>query len=184
MSEDASVESLQGRLLIANGSLFGPAFRQTVILMAEHNDDGALGLVLNRPSAMEVELDSSVARLPLIETRVYAGGPVQEENVTVVAEYETPDPRAHMVFDSVGLPRFENDDPFVGIARAKVFAGYSGWGPGQLEGEIETGSWIIEPASVDVVFDMAPDVMWREVLRKKGGEFTLLSTMPYDPMAN
>ena len=184
MHEDVQVESLQGRLLIANGSLFGEEFRQTVILMAEHNEEGALGFVLNRPSAMEVELDSSVAQLPLIETRVYSGGPVQQEAVTVVAEFESPLPAAHIVFGSVGLPRFESDQAFEGIARAKVFAGYSGWGAGQLEGEIETGSWIVEPASVDVVFDMDPDNMWREVLRKKGGEYALLSTMPYDPLSN
>ena len=184
MAEDGPMETMRGHLLVANGSLYGPVFRQTVILMAEHNDEGALGFVLNQPTSMIVDVDSPVSGVPLADERVFAGGPVQQNAVTIVAEYDDPERAGHIVFDNIGFPSFESDVALAGIIRAKVFAGYSGWGPGQLEGETDEGSWLIEPASVDVVFDVAPEEVWGHVLRRKGGRFALMATMPYDPTIN
>jgi putative transcriptional regulator len=70
------------------------------------------------------------------------------------------------------------------VRRARVFAGYAGWGPGQLEGELEEGSWLVEPATPDDVFSATPDELWSEVVRRKGPDYTLLASMPFDPSAN
>jgi len=89
------------------------------------------------------------------------------------------------VFGSVGfLVRDVTSDIEPSILRARVFAGYSGWGPGQLEAEMAVGSWILEPAREDDVFTDAPDLLWSRVLERKGPEYRQMSRMPYDPSMN
>jgi putative transcriptional regulator len=177
------MDSLRGRLLAANGSLYGPVFRQTVILMADHDDNGALGFVLNQPSEMIVDIGASLASLPLVDERVFSGGPVQPEAITVIAEFDDFVPGPHIIFDSVGFPSLEQDGT-MHVKRARIFAGYSGWGPGQLESELEEKSWIVADPTVDVVFDLDHTMMWSTVLRRMGGSYALLATMPFDPGQN
>ena len=180
------MESLKGRLLVA-GAGIGGVFRQTVILMAEHDEKGALGFVLNRPAQATVsDIAPTLLGLPLFEDRLYLGGPVQPEVVTVLAEFAAPDDAAHLVFGNVGFmsPEASAEEASRGT-RAKPFAGYAGWGPGQLESELaEEGSWIVDDARVSDVFSDRPDRLWRDVLRRKGSKFALLSTMPIDPSSN
>ena len=177
------MKSLQGQLLIANGSLFGAEFRQTVILMAEHNEEGALGFVLNHPTPLSIEADGEIP-IEFVDRRVFSGGPVQEDAVAVIAEFESPEHVARPIFDLVGFP---SPDPVLsplGVKRARVFAGYSGWGPGQLDAEMAEGSWIVAPATADLVFEVPPEDLWAEVLRRKGGQYALMASMPYDPSIN
>lgn len=177
------MDSLRGRLLLANGSLFGDVFRQTVILMAEHDDEGALGFVLNRPTKMIVAQEGPVAELAHIEETVFSGGPVQPGLLSVIAELEAPETSSRLIFDNVGFLDLETMTPG-GIKRARVFAGYSGWGPQQLEGEMDEGSWVVTDPTVDLVFDVPHEEVWREALRRMGGEYALMASMPYDPGMN
>lgn len=181
--DNVPMDSLAGKLLLANGSLFGDVFRQTVVLMADHDDEGALGFVLNRPTPMVVDRDDSSVSLDILDEAVFSGGPVQQGLLSVIAEFHAPEYASRLIFDSVGFLDLEASVP-TAVRRARVFAGYSGWGPGQLEGEIEEGSWVITEASADLVFDVEPDDLWREALRRMGGEYALMATMPYDPGMN
>ena len=180
------MESLQGCLLISSGGLYDLNFRHTVVLVGEHNADGALGVVLNRALNVTVQ-----ERLPSLSDLVppgeplFEGGPVQPASAVLVAEFVHPELADILVFGSVGfLVRDATPDIEPSILRARVFAGYSGWGPGQLEAEMTVGSWISEPAREDDVFTDAPDLLWSKVIERKGPEYRQLSRVPYDPSMN
>jgi putative transcriptional regulator len=181
------VDSIRGQLLIAGPTLGDPNFWRTVVLIVEHTDEGALGLVLNRPS------DTTVAdAVPELEVLcdpaddVLVGGPVQQSAVIVLAEFEDPSDAALIAFDDIGIlgggEQLENLSAGVRVARA--FAGHSGWGPGQLDGELERGDWILEPARRADAFVTAPQELWASVLTRKGGSYALIARMPADPSVN
>ncbi|MFC1661778.1 YqgE/AlgH family protein [Gemmatimonadota bacterium] len=180
------MESLRGSLLISSGGLYDPNFRHTVVLLGEHNSDGAVGVVLNR--ALDVTVEQSLPPLSGLvppDEPLFQGGPVQPEGAVLLAELERPELLDILAFGSVGFLVGEvSADLQPSILRARVFAGYSGWGPGQLEAEMDVNSWIIEPARVDDVFTDAPDLLWSRVLERKGPEYRRLSRMPYDPSMN
>jgi putative transcriptional regulator len=180
------VDTLQGQLLIASPGLLDPNFRRTVVLVTEHNEEGAAGLVLNRPSPTEVS--EVVPQLePLVEDgeQVWVGGPVQPNAVLVLGEFLDPDDAAVPLFGSLGFPSLDEPDEVVPMTtRRRVFAGYAGWGSGQLEDELSREDWIVEPALPDDAFTEAPDELWRDVLRRKGGIYELVSRMPEDPSVN
>jgi putative transcriptional regulator len=177
---------LQGQLLIASPGLLDPNFLRTVVLVTEHNEDGAAGLVLNRPSPTAV---AEVVPLlePLVEDgeQVWVGGPVQPNAVLVLGEFLDPDDAAVPLFGSLGFPSLDEPDDVVPMTtRRRVFAGYAGWGSGQLEDELAREDWIVEPALPDDAFTDAPDDLWRDVLRRKGGIYELVARMPEDPSVN
>jgi putative transcriptional regulator len=177
------MQSLQGQLLISSPLLHDPNFRRTVVLMTHHDEDGAMGLVLSRPSELRVvEAVPELAELPGAGDLVYVGGPVQPEAVVVLLEHEE-EPERPIVGNVAFMPA-EADVDELDAVRARVFAGYSGWGPGQLEGELEESSWIVVPAEPDDAFAEDPDELWRTVLHRKGGKFALIATMPFDPKLN
>jgi putative transcriptional regulator len=180
------VESLRGHLLVAGPSLVDPNFRRTVVLVGEHNEEGALGVVLNRVS--EATVGEAVPELTAVvdgESAVHVGGPVQASAIVVVADFEEPERAGVLVVGSVGfLPSEVDPDELGEVLRARVFAGYSGWGAGQLEAELEEGSWIVEPALPDDVFAPEPETLWSDVLRRKGGPYAVLALMPPDPGLN
>jgi len=181
-----SVESLKGQLLIAGPSLVDPNFRRTVVLVGEHNEEGALGLVLNRAS--EATVDEAVPELAVLVdsiSHVHFGGPVQPSAIVVLADFVDPGRAGALVLESVGfLPAEVDPDELGELRRTRVFAGYAGWGPGQLDEELEEGSWIVEPALAEDVFTDEPDELWADVLRRKGGPFGVLAHMPHDPSLN
>jgi putative transcriptional regulator len=180
------VDSLKGHLLVAGPGLLDPNFRRTVVLVGEHGDEGALGVILNRTS--EATVGEAVPELaPLVEVTapVHVGGPVQPSAIVVLAEFVEPDRAEALVVADIGfLPSEIDPDELGELRRARVFAGYAGWGPGQLDGELEEGSWIVEPAVPGDVFTTEPDELWSEVLRRKGGPFGVLALMPPDPSLN
>jgi putative transcriptional regulator len=103
----------------------------------------------------------------------------------VIADFEDPDRAGLLVMGSIGfLLGTVDPDSIGGLRRARVFAGYSGWGPGQLETELGESAWIVEPASASDVFASDPDALWSEVVRRRGGEAALLATLPFDPSTN
>ena len=165
--EDGTVEPLSGHLLIAGTSLLDPNFRRAVVLIGHHDDEGAVGVVLNRASEVEV----AVAVPPLANL--------------VEPDCENPHAAEVVAFDSVGfLPEEADAESIGGLRRARVFAGYAGWGAGQLEAELDEGSWITERALATDVFTDDPEALWADVLRRKGPEYRLMSTMPFDPDLN
>jgi putative transcriptional regulator len=180
------MESLRGRILISSGGLFDPDFRHTVVLVGEHNSDGALGVVLNR--ALNVTVEDAVPVLSALVPSgelLFQGGPVQPNSPVLLAELAHPELADIPVFGSVGFLVGEiSPDVEPGVIRARVFAGYSGWGPGQLEAEIADDAWILEPAREEDVFTDVPDLLWSRVLARKGPEYKRLSRMPYDPSMN
>jgi putative transcriptional regulator len=180
------VQSLKGHLLIAGPGLVDPNFRRTVVLVGEHSEEGALGVILNRAS--EATVGDAVPELAALVDgagAIHVGGPVQPSAIVVLAEFGEPERAGALVVDSVGfLPAEVDPDELGELLRARVFAGYAGWGPGQLDGELDEGSWIVEPALPDDVFTPAPEDLWSDVLRRKGGPFGVLALMPPDPSLN
>ena len=146
-----------------------------------------MGLVLNRPLAVTV-----ADAVPILSgfvgagETVHAGGPVQPEAVMALGDFVDGARSAAIAFGSVGFLPADADetlDPAV-VNRARVFAGYSGWGPGQLEGELEESAWIVVDAEPDDAFVTDPDELWRTVVRRKGGRYALIASMPFDPKLN
>jgi putative transcriptional regulator len=181
------MENLRGQLLVASPALVDPNFHRTVVLVLEHGEEGALGVVLNRPSSAEVaEAAPALAGLVDEDARVHVGGPVEPSAVLVLTELAGPTEAAVVVFDGVGLLAGEGDpNDWAAVAgQARVFAGYAGWAPGQLETELAEEAWIVEAAEAGDVFAAAPEELWADVLRRKGGQFALLARMPPDPSVN
>ncbi len=180
------MDTLQGSLLIASPSLLDPNFWRTVVLVTEHSGEGAAGLVINRPSPSPVS--ELVPQLePLVDDgeQVWVGGPVQPNSVLVLGEFVDVDEAAVPLFGSLGFPALDDPDDVVPITtRRRVFAGYAGWEAGQLESELERDDWIVEPALADDAFTEAPEELWADVLRRKGGIYELVARMPEDPSVN
>jgi putative transcriptional regulator len=180
------VDSLRGHLLVASPSLLDPNFRRTVVLVTEHTDEGAAGLVLNRPSPVEVS--TVVPQLePVVDDgdQVWVGGPVQPQAVLVLGEFLDPDEAAVPLFGSLGFPSLcEPEEIVPATTRRRVFAGYAGWGAGQLEAEVADEDWILEEALSDDAFTEEPGDLWSDVLRRKGGVYELVARMPEDPRVN
>ena len=177
--------SLQGKLLVSSPALVDPNFRKTVVLVAHHDEDGAMGLVLSRPSSVP-----AVSAVPLLEgfdganDPVFVGGPVQPEAFMVLADFDDITQAAAPIIDGLGFMPADADPEELAIRRLRLFAGYAGWGPGQLEAELEEPSWIVVSAETDDAFADDPDELWRTVLHRKGGPFSIMENMPFDPELN
>ena len=185
-AEEPSAESLAGQLLIAAPNLYDPNFFRTVVLLLEHQDEGAVGVVLNRPSEQPAhDAIPDLAGVLDEQEMLYHGGPVQPEAVIALGEYRDPPPAAPIV-GRIGLLGGDLDLNELGsvVDRARIFLGYAGWGPGQLEAEIAEEAWILEPAQPADVFTTDSTLLWRQVLDRKGGRFRLLARMPDDPTLN
>jgi putative transcriptional regulator len=174
-------DSLKGSLLVATPALVDPNFRRTVVLVAEHGEAGAMGVVLNRPSETAVaEAVPELVSFAGDEEPVFVGGPVAVDSLLALAEVEEPDETLELVVGAVGFVQ----DLEVPALRGRVFVGYAGWSPGQIEAELDEESWIVVPAEPDDVFSDDPDELWSSVLRRQGGPLALLSSMPPDPSLN
>lgn len=179
--------TLRGQLLVAGPTLLDPNFHRTVVLIVEHEDAGAMGLVLNRRSPIPAEQaipELSDALVP--EDRLWMGGPVQTTSVVVLADFEGSEVDSMEVQGELGLVLPDADLESVGgaVRRARAFLGYAGWGPGQLESELERDDWILAEFAPTDAFTDDPDGLWGEVLGRKGGQYALLATMPPDPSVN
>jgi len=180
------MDSLKGQLLISSARLHDRNFRHTVVLVGEHDEEGALGVVLNRP--LDLAVGQGVPELaPLVgrEEPLFQGGPVQPTSPVLVAEFTHPDLADLLVFGNVGfLVGDVSPEIQPGLVRARLFAGYSGWGAGQLEAEMEEGSWIVDPAREEDVFTDNPELLWSRVLRRKGPKYAQIARVPFDPRMN
>lgn len=185
--------SLTGSLLVAAPSLGDPNFERTVVLLVDHDEDGALGVVLNRPTRVDVReilpMWQDHAAQPAV---VFHGGPVGRDSALAVAALPTPPGDAgeplgfRHVFDRLGL--IDLDAPpeilVAELTGLRVFAGYAGWGPGQLEDELAEQAWYVVASEATDAFSADPEHLWRDVLRRQGGELAMVATYPEDPGLN
>jgi putative transcriptional regulator len=181
-------KSLKGQLLLDGGNLRGSFFHRTVVLVCQHDPEGALGLVLNRDSGNKVG-EMIVEDMPdkLKEQLLYLGGPVQPAALSYLHT-------DHYLLNANVLPNLsvghsleglvEIGDSFSSTQQVRVFAGYAGWSPGQLDDELKRKAWLAHPASIDLVFHEKPAGLWQLILRKKGWKYRLLAQGPEDLSSN
>ena len=182
--------TLKGRLLVATPGLVDPNFFRTVVLLVEHNEEGAAGVVLNRPSDMSLTdgplsaWEDVAADPPL----VFVGGPVQPAAAVCLgrARPEATPEGFEPVLDRLGVIDIGREIAELrpALDRIRVFAGYAGWGPGQLEGEIKEGAWYVLDADPEDALCPQPGGLWRFVLKRQGGQLALVANFPADPTMN
>jgi putative transcriptional regulator len=179
-------DSLRGNLLIASPALTDPNFARSVVLITEHGDDGAMGIVLNRPADTEVVDVLPELSTIAVEEPIFVGGPVQPDALVVLGEFADPEKAAWLVVADVGLVSAATDLDELpdAVRRGRVYAGFSGWGPGQLEEELEEEAWLVEPPIPRELFPDDPSTLWSDVLERKGGQYALVARMPEDPSLN
>jgi putative transcriptional regulator len=181
-------KSLKGQLLLDGGRLHGSFFHRTVVLICQHDREGAFGLVLNRCSEGKVGelLDADVPE-GIKDQRVFVGGPVQPAALSYL-HTDT------FLLEANVLPNLalghsveslvEISGSFSATRQVRVFAGYAGWSPGQLDDEMKREAWLVHPASIELVFSPEPDALWPAILRTKGWPYRLLAEAPDDLSRN
>ncbi len=181
--------SLKGQLLLDGGRLAGSYFNRTVVLVCEHNAEGAFGLILNRPSENRLE-DVFERELPprLTGQTLYGGGPVQPAALSYL--HSSSLIHSANVMDELAVGHDLDElvrlaDSWTPERRLRVFAGYAGWSPRQLDEEMRREAWLTHPASRELIFDVQPDQLWRHILRlSKDWQHRLLADAPEDLGAN
>jgi putative transcriptional regulator len=184
-----------GRLLVATPLLGDPNFRRTVVLIVEHEEiQGTLGVVLNRPTAVEVsQVLDQWTDLTSEPSVVFRGGPVAPSSALALALIPGNDePIGWRALDGapalarLGLLDLDTPPKLLGpaITSMRVYAGYAGWSPGQLEAEIDEGAWYVLSAEPGDAFVPEPELLWRQVLRRQEGDLAFLATYPDDPAMN
>ncbi len=178
----------KGKVLISEPFLNDPNFKRTIILLAEHSEEGSVGFVLNKPT--EVLISQMIPEFPEFNSRVYYGGPVQLNTLQFVYRGE------NIIEGSLEIMpglywggSFEILKTLIesGSADARdfrFFLGYSGWDEGQINDELELNSWIVAETKIDDIFSEEPDKLWREVLKKMGKKFAILASFPENPSVN
>jgi putative transcriptional regulator len=182
------MKSLKGQFILDNGRLQGSFFHRTVILICQHDADGAFGLIVNRCTKNKVG-DALVAKLPdaIKGENLFLGGPVQPQALSFL-HHEAYLPDAN-VMPNLSLGHsldalMEIADSFSSTQHLKVFAGYAGWSPGQLDDEMKRNTWMTHPASTELIFHPEPESLWQGILRAKGSKYKLLAEAPEDPSLN
>ncbi|WP_405798920.1 YqgE/AlgH family protein [Streptomyces sp. NBC_01506] len=183
------VSSLTGRLLVATPALADPNFDRAVVLLLDHDEEGSLGVVLNRPTPVDVgDILASWGALAGDPGVVFQGGPVSLDSalgVAVIPGDEGP-LGWRRVHGAIGLVDLETPPEL--LARAlgslRIFAGYAGWGPGQLEEELREGAWYVVESEPGDVSSPRPESLWRAVLRRQRSELAMVATYPDDPSLN
>ena len=174
--------SMRGQLVVAAPSLLDPNFEHTVVYLLDHSDEGALGIVVNRPS--DVEVADALPRWEPLASRprlMFVGGPVQPEAVVGLGRPRTEQVEAvQPVSDGVGVVDLRADPlALLGdLDDFRLFVGYAGWGKGQLEAEIAEGGWFVVDAQPQDVFAAESDQLWVTVLARQGGLFRTISENP------
>ena len=179
-------DALKGSLLVATPTLLDPNFRRTVVLLLEHTEEGAVGVVLNRPSETPTgQAIPDLAEVVAADDPVFIGGPVSPGSVIALGDHREAD-GLDVVCGTVAAVEFGTSPQELAeqVIRVRAFAGYAGWGSGQLEGEIEEEAWITAAALADDVFTPDPDGLWSQVLERMGNQFALLARMPDDTRMN
>ena len=177
-----------GSILVAEPPMADPNFRRAVVLVCEHTTEGSFGLVLNRPAGLTLA-EVAAEALPF-DAELWLGGPVQTDTLHYLHPFGDAVESALPVLDGVFWGgafdelRRGIEARQVHTGHVRFFVGYSGWGPGQLDAEVDDGAWIVLDGDGALVFAESDDALWRQLLRRMGGEYALLSTFPDDPSLN
>ena len=186
-----SIDYATGRLLVATPQTGGDVFRRSVVLVLQHDEDGAQGVVLNRPLSAPV---SSV--LPQWQDyvtdppKVFQGGPVAMDSalglVSVPGDKGEEPMGVRLLFSGIGLVDLDIPPVVVmpEVAGLRIFAGYSGWSGGQLEQEIRDGGWYVVESEARDAFTAEPDTLWSAVLRRQRGNLAFVASFPDEPTMN
>jgi len=173
--------SVAGALLLAHPAMRDGSFNRAVILMSVHDGDGAMGVVLNRPTGKRLAgLTGDFALGPLANVPVFHGGPVQDRQLILVA-WETQADGFRMHF---GIEPEKATECLEGGMTVRAFLGYAGWTGGQLEGELERHTWVVAELPHDLITHEQDESLWREVLGAQGDEWRVLAEEPDDPGLN
>ncbi len=189
------VSSLTGRLLVATPALADPNFDRAVVLLLDHDEEGSLGVVLNRPTPVDVvDILENWADLAGEPGVVFQGGPVSLDSALGVAVVPGESGSAvgggplgwRRVHGAIGLVDLETPPELLAAAvgSLRIFAGYAGWGPGQLEDELAEGAWYVVESEPGDVSSPAPERLWRSVLRRQRSGLAMVATYPDDPTLN
>ncbi|MGH3444117.1 MAG: YqgE/AlgH family protein [Nocardioidaceae bacterium] len=193
MSETARSSLDAGRILVATPSLLDPNFARTVVLLLDVDENGALGVVLNRPSQVPVDEVLPAWSASAVEPPVlFSGGPVSQDSALAVAALtraDSPDSDPvgfRRLYGEVGIVDLDTPAQLLApaLTRLRIFAGYAGWGTGQLMAEIEQDAWYVVPSLRTDLFGADQEGLWRRVLRRQPGELAWASTRPLDPSMN
>ncbi len=181
--------NLECQLLVATPRLRDPNFSRAVILVLNHDDDGALGVVINRPSVLPLaEVLPTWSDAVVGPRTIFAGGPVAQDSALAVAVAlgRGPADGFHRVAGAYGLVDLDKEpgDVLPDLVGVRIFSGYAGWGAGQLEAEIEEGSWYVVGAAPGDLLSHDPENLWRQVLRRQPGELAYVATFPDEPSMN
>ena len=182
-------QQLKGRLLVATPGLLDENFFRTVVLVVDHTDEGAAGVVLNRPTSTELGGPLSDWRVKAADPPlVFVGGPVSPDSAVCLARSApgSKPPGFEPVVGGLGVLDLsrEAEESQNGVDRLRVFAGYAGWESGQLERELADGAWYLLEADPEDALTSEPGALWRFVLRRQGGKLALVSNFPPDPTMN
>ncbi|NVK28205.1 MAG: YqgE/AlgH family protein [Flavobacteriia bacterium] len=185
---DYMEKPMSGSILIAEPFLGDPNFDRSVVLLTEHGDEGTVGYVLNRP--LDVKIQGLLPDFPEFESRIYNGGPVEQSNLYFLHNrpdlFEGAIQVSETVFWGGDFDRLR-EVASLGILNPdeiRFFLGYSGWGRGQLESELEEQSWMVLPPTAIDIFHSNPEEMWKDVIARQGGDYQLWANAPSDPLLN
>ncbi len=177
----------KGKLLVALPTLRDTNFWQTVVLLCEHSPEGSMGLVVNRPT--EVDVSTLLNDHPYLAGagQVYAGGPVQKNAMLILCRSSEP-PEDAAILENIFLARdlemFKNPDLLGPDGKIRCYVGYAGWGQGQLEAELKAGAWQLLPGDAGLIFDADFATLWQKMMQRIGGEWAIYASMPPDPSLN
>ena len=176
--------TIAGSLLLAHPGMRDPNFRRTVVLLSAHGDDGAMGLVLNRPLRKRLgDLNAEFAASPLAGVPIFQGGPVQTEQLILAAWQPDPLGDGFKLYFGVDVSKAVALQDEAGV-RLRAFLGYSGWTKGQLENELLHNTWVVTPVNAELIDREEGQGLWRAILGGLSPEWKLLAGEPEDPGAN
>lgn len=187
MSEHDKIPE-KGKFLVSEPFLSDPYFKRSVVLLSEHNTEGSVGFILNKPT--EIKLNDAIKDFPKIDSYLYFGGPVQTDSLQYIHTLGSRIDGSREVMKGVYWGgNFETlkmliDTNQIHPDEIRFFVGYSGWQPSQLADEIKEKSWIVAPGDFEHAFFDNPKQLWRDVLRHLGKEYSILANFPEDPSLN
>src|ERR1017187_1503781 len=185
---DQKIEIKAGRLLISEPFMNDQYFGRSVVLLCEHNADGTIGFILNKP--MVLTINEAMDDFPNIDGNVYFGGPVQSNMIHFIHRMGDKLPGSYEIANGIfwggdfETLSFLIDTKQISGNDVRFFAGYSGWDPKQLKKELKEKTWIIGEGNLKYLFSEDPDHLWREVLKNMGKEFSVIANFPEDPSLN
>jgi putative transcriptional regulator len=186
--EQKQVIPQAGTMLISEPFLPDDNFKRTVIMLCEHNDEGSIGFILNKPLGMMI--NEAVEDFPEFQVPLYLGGPVEHNTLHYLHRLGDQIEGSHELLNGLWWGgnfehlKAEIDNGNVAPEDVRFFLGYSGWGKGQLEDELNQKSWVVANGKASYIFDTEPDDLWTEVLQNMGGQYQLMSTFPESPLLN